>query len=803
MSERLDQGRGNVADYALGTTEGWDAFEVVRWHGTEALSRPYEIDITLRRAIDKGPIDLDALLDSGATFRMATAHRFRVLHGIVAEAEEIDRTRTFLYYRVLLVPPMWRMRFRRRCRTFVYRPIKDILTCVLENRAHAQATPVAGLLPLTGKLDPHDGDFDGDSFVEPHGRFVWRVSDERRLTNKDLHPFVAQYNESDFDFLTRWLAHEGIAFYFEHVRDAVVMVLTDAPGQDAPHETDRLATLRGGSVAGAHKDQEIVRWLRDARRMRSRSVTMREYDFRRSSQVFDAKAAHEGASAEAFGHFEFPAKDDRLADKLGSFPAELRLQRFEAERRLRQGMSTLRTLVPGHTLRLQDGDGLRDDEELVIVASETFATQHGMEGSLLAGEPFGFHDAGQGVGGLENRFEVLPANVAFRPAAPAPREKIWGVQVARVWGPDTETRVDDATSTRVEIAPVDIHCDEHGRVRVQFPWDTRQIQDGQPSSDWCRAAQPWAGGGYGAVHIPRVGHEVLVAFENGDPDRPVIVGSVYTNPDTPPPYDASDAKNKTRTTLRSRSTSVAEAAEGYNELRFTDYKGEEEVFLHAERDLNEIVRHNHSTSVGGDQSNSVGGNQSNTVGQNRTHDVTGTESVHVHGDRTTTFDANESHKVAANRSTDISSVERLEVGSSRSVIVHGPDMAVVDSDDVTQVGGSRTVQVHADHTVQTDATYHSTAAGNHTFQSTNMYVTQSGEFQVNATSLWLNVGGCSLRMSAGTISLDNGAGASMVLTGSNILLVSGGAIQTLSGGPTNMVSGGDINAAAPAIHLNG
>ena len=112
MSERLDQGRGNVADYALGTTEGWDAFEVVRWHGTEALSRPYEIDITLRRAIDKGPIDLDALLDSGATFRMATAHRFRVLHGIVAEAEEIDRTRTFLYYRVLLVPPMWRMRFR-------------------------------------------------------------------------------------------------------------------------------------------------------------------------------------------------------------------------------------------------------------------------------------------------------------------------------------------------------------------------------------------------------------------------------------------------------------------------------------------------------------------------------------------------------------------------------------------------------------------------------------------------------------------------------------------------------------------
>ncbi len=103
MSDRLDEGRGNVADYVLGTTEGWDAFEVVRWHGIEELSQPYQLDITLRRPADKGPVDLDALIDSGATFHVASAHRWRTVHGILAEVEEIDRTRTFLYYRVLLV----------------------------------------------------------------------------------------------------------------------------------------------------------------------------------------------------------------------------------------------------------------------------------------------------------------------------------------------------------------------------------------------------------------------------------------------------------------------------------------------------------------------------------------------------------------------------------------------------------------------------------------------------------------------------------------------------------------------------
>ncbi len=803
MNVRLDDGRGNVADYLLGTVTGWETLEVVRFHAVEELSRPFEWDVTLRRKMEDGPVDLDGLLDTGATFRMATAKRWRTVHGVVAEAEELDRTRQFFYYRVLLVPPLWRMRYRTRCRTFVYRTLKEVLTCVLENRAFPGAPPIAGLLPLSGEIEADDPGHGGASFEEPHGRYVWRVSDERRLVNRDLHPFVVQYNESDFDFLSRWLAHEGLSYYFEHTATSVVMVVTDSPGHEAPHPTDREAMVRGGVVAGAAQDQQVVRWLRDVRRMRPRSVTMREYDYRRSAQVFDSQVAAGGASAEAFGHFEFPAKDDRLAEKLGAFPATRNLERFEVERHLRHGMSTLRILAPGHAITLKDGDGTREDEEFTLVRSETFATQHALSGSLLEKEPFGFHAEPQELGGFENRFEVLARNLPFRTAYKRDREKIWGVQVGRVWGPDTTVTVDGSDKNLKRSEPVDVHCDAFGRIRVRFPWDQRNLGDGEPASDWCRVAQPWAGSAYGASHIPRVGHEVLVAFENGDPDRPVVVGSVHTHPETPPPYDTSDAKNKTRTTLKTKSSGVAEAGQGSNELRFTDYTNEEEIYLHAERDLNEVVKHNHSTSVGGDQSNSVGGNQSNSVAHNRTHDVTGTECVHVHGDRTTTFDANEGHSVGANRSTTLGAVDRLEVGSSRVVLVHGPDMAIVDGDDATQVGGERTVQVAGNHVAETDASYHSTASGNHRFNSTNMYVTQAGEVVIKA-------GGATLHMTTGYISIDNGAGASVLLSGSlasvsasTVVVMGSGAIHQASGGPINLVGGGDINATAPAIHLNG
>src|SRR2546423_1291579 len=124
------QNRGSTADYVLGTAEGWDAFQVVRWHGIEAISQPFQIDITLMRTAAQGPVDLDALLDADPTFRISSQSRWRPIHGILAEAEEIDRTAQIILYRALLVPHFYRARYRRRCRNFHKKSLLDIITAV-------------------------------------------------------------------------------------------------------------------------------------------------------------------------------------------------------------------------------------------------------------------------------------------------------------------------------------------------------------------------------------------------------------------------------------------------------------------------------------------------------------------------------------------------------------------------------------------------------------------------------------------------------------------------------------------------
>jgi len=786
---------------------------VVRWHAVEELSKPFAYDVTLRRSSEQGPIDLGALLDTPATFAAAAEHRWRLVHGIVAEVEEVDRTAALYYYRLLLVPPFFRALHRRHCRTFARRTLKEIVTSILENRSEDGSGGAGGLIA-------HNGDFaspplgrDLPAFVAPSGRYRWLVSDDSRIAHPTLYAFVVQYNETDFDFVSRLLEAEGLTYYFEHTEGAVVMVLTDRPGQKPLCDEEAHCVLRSTQAAGAGQGQEVIRSLRASRRMRPQAVTVRDHDWRRSLQCLEGSAEQAQGTA-ALDHFEFALRDDTLASGVGKSRAAARLERFRAEDLLRDGISTVRTLSPGHVVAVHDDAVLRDDEEMLIVRVETFATQLGAGGSSLEHEPFGFAGRPQQLGVFENRFVSLAADTAFRPPPTDTKPRLWGLQEAVVSAEEiTGAAPNDPNLTAEQRKQsMDIFTDPNneGCVQVRFPWDQRPPRAGTPASSWVRVSHAWAGGQFGAFYLPRVGHSVLVAFLDGDPDRPVIVGRVYTGQNPPPVRPSDSAEAASTSTLKSNSSTIQAPDEGFNELRFVDLKAKELVYLQAERNLDELVKADHSTSVGGNQSNTVGGNQSNTVYQNRTHTIVGTEEVHVASDRTTKFDANESHSVGVNRSTEIGAVERLEVGGSRAVIVHGPDMAVVDSDDVTQVGGVRTVQVTGNHNVQTSANYHSTASANHTFKSTNMYITQSGEFQVNAASLWLNVGGCSLRMSAGNVSISNGAGATIMMagslitiTGTNVVVTGGSTIQTLSGGPTNLTAGGDINAAAANIHLNG
>jgi type VI secretion system secreted protein VgrG len=537
--------------------------------------------------------------------------------------------------------------------------------------------------------------------------------------------------------------------------------------------------------------------------MRSRAVTMRDYDWSRSLSRLEATWTEQEGDADVDGHFEFPADDERNRKEPGSFPAQIRLERFGVEAMLREGSSSVRALEPGRQFRMHDDDGQHEDVDLLVVRVETFATERAPEGTVLDDEPFGFaRSSGPLRPGYENRFQVLPVAKQFRPAIRTPTRLIHGVQTARV-----------TAEEHPEAGRPEINVDPHGCVRVRFPWDQRDDSDPTPSSAWIRVSQHWAGPGFGALYNPRVGHEVLVAYLQGDPERPVIVGRVYNEPNRPP-YDAS--QYPTRSTLKSQT--AIPVGEGFNELRFEDAATLEEIFLHAQRDLNEVVRANHSTSVGGDQSSSVTGK--------RSHSVKGTETVTVTGDRTTTFESNENHTVYSQRMTTIGTDDLLGVFGNQETKVSVNRSTDIGAEDELKIGASRKVTIGANQEAQ--------ANGHFLFKAMNGYWTLSSDFQVSSTTagfyqkaqhvvnvmgavisvtpgtIELTVGGARITMSGGRIHLNNGAGSFIDLSGGNITMKAGGSVFARSGGTTTVSAGGDmflvgsnINATGGVIKLNG
>jgi type VI secretion system secreted protein VgrG len=784
--------QGNQADYLLGTTEGWNAYGVVRWHGIEELSQPYRYEITLQRQVSSGAADLDALLDSAATFAIAGQNKWRLVHGILAEAEEIDRTSQLILYRVLLVPPFWRARYRRRCRNFHKQSLKEIISSVLENKSPAHPQGMGGLTRFTsGQAPLQPPSF--SSFTPPIGTYRWEVKgttntknskDAPRIEDRTVRPYVVQYNESDFDFVSRLLEDEGLTYSFEHALDQVVLAITDTPGVSPLFDDGASFVQHRVSISGTSEDQEIVRAFRDTRRLRSRAVTVRDWDYFRSAAPLEAKDEDTTATQDPdlSRHFEFPVGEEAVLTDPGQHAATVRKQRYDAERALREGSSTVRTMVPGYRFTLVDGDGINPTLNLLAVRVETYATELTPQGTVLDDEPFGFTNfTGPLAVGDDSRFLALSESLTFRPPMRTPKPRIHGVQAAVV------TAEEYPNGNRPAI-----NGDELGRVRVRFPWDQRpDTGDKTPTSRWIRVSQFWAGGGYGALYTPRVGHEVLVAYMQGDPDQPVIVGRVYNAQHTPP-YDAKAAP--TKSTVKSQSAEVTKEVDGFNEIRFEDKAKHEQIYVHAQGTLDEVVLGSHSTSVGGDQTNAVMGG--------RTHTVGGEEHVTVERDRHTLFKLNEFHTVNVNRDTHIKNSELHHVDVYRNTFIDGNDdlhvkgwrNAEITTGDRIDVTGPREVIAHGGLTTDVTGTDKSIASAEHLFFSKIARFLEGEEFGVG-------VQGCTLRMTPGEFHVEIG-GAKLVITPGNIQLTDGksgsigiaGGIVTINGASlfVNMKTAVDI-----------
>ena len=797
---------GNKNDYVFGCAEGWDAFEVVRFHASEEISAMYAFEIVLLRRAEKGPADLDALVDAAVSLRIASSSRWRVVHGIVAEAEEIDRTSVLFLYRVLLVPHLARAAHRRRCRNFIDTSLKDILTEVLENRSPAFPSGNQGLALLSGDPTPPAAEPSFDSFKPPTASYRFALQDGARLDDATNSPYVVQYNESDFDFLNRLLEKEGIAYFFEQADDGMVMTLTDAPGHAPLFSSDSTFDLRGVAKGGsAARSQEVVKTLRSAKRLRSNAVTVREYDWHRSKTPFDGQITG-GDDADRLGVFEFGGEDENSSSEPGSFPAKVRLERLTAEAAMCEGTSTVRTKEPGYRFSVHDADGLRDDADLMLVRVETWAASLFPEGTVLDDEPFGDGSERAATPFYKNKFVALPASVPFRPALKTSKRLIAGVQAAVV-------TAEEFSGSRPEI-----NADKNGSVRLRFPWDQRPDKsDGKPSSNWVRVSQLWAGAGYGGLSTPRVGHEVLVAYVGGDPDRPIIVGRVH-NPQGTPPYDAST--QATRTSIKSQSSPNAT---GSNEIRFEDAAGSEEVMIHAQFDMNVIVENDLNITVNNDENTVVHNNQTNNVDVNLTQQVGADESNKVGGNQTQTISGNQAQTVGGNQDNSVGGNQSNTVGGTCTHTVAGLETQKIGGGLNQTIGGFQATAVSGPVSLQCPILAQTvagpaslSAGGGYTFKGPLAAIDAGALHAIKAVQITntgsvfkVVAGAASLTMQGGLIVLDNGAGGIVALIGPNIA-VSAGAIASVKGSAGVFVTGSggtlnvtaDVNAKGGTINLN-
>jgi type VI secretion system secreted protein VgrG len=346
-------------------------------------------------------------------------------------------------------------------------------------------------------------------------------------------------------------------------------------------------------------------------------------------------------------------------------------------------------------------------------------------------------------------YTLLDSQSRFRPARTKRKPRIEGPQTAIVVGPSAD----------------EIYTDKFGRVKVQFDWDRLGKRD-EKSSIWIRVSQVWAGKQWGAMHIPRIGHEVIVAFLDGDPDRPIITGRVY-NTDNMPPYALPD--NKTQSGIKSRS-SKSGSADNFNEIRFEDLKGKEELHIQAEKDMSTLVKHNESLSVGGDRSVSVTGNQSVTI--------TGKGKSPIHS----------TTKVTGKYDLDVSDTIHIKAPTSITLECPGSKIEMLPGKITITAGGGATIVLDANALVQSSAGAKVLLDSNALAQS------------VPGAKLLLDGNVLAQSVAGSKVALD----ANAMVEGVAKATVSGSAEATLTaGGGTVKTSPSGVDASGPMINVTG
>lgn len=536
--------------------------------------------------------------------------------------------------------------------------------------------------------------------------------------------YMAQYRESAFAFASRLMEQEGIYYYFKHSEGRHELVLADSPSShEAAPGFDEIP-FYPPSQHSDRREEEHISSFAMVKQIQSGAYATTDFDFKQPKVSLMSKssdpASHTHADLEVY---DYPGEFVQGGD--GAALAKRKLEELQAGFERYQGAGSVSGVGVGNTFKLANHPVAAHNKEYLVTSCRYALVVTGYE---------------SGDRGLEERFDfsfsAITAKRQYRTPAKTPKPYIRGPQTAVVVGPGGE----------------EIWVDEFGRIKVQFHWD-RLGKKNEDSSCWVRVSQAWAGPGFGAIHLPRIGQEVVVEFLEGDPDRPFVTGRVY-NADNMPPYKLPD--NKTQSGIKSRS-SKGGAADNANELRFEDKKGSELLFVQAEKDFETVVKNDERRTVKNDRKKDVTNNEDTTIGKNRSESVGENESISIGKNRTLSIGGNHDVSVDKAQTTSVTKDNTTSISGANSLSVSKDDSTAVTGAQSISIGKDRSLTVSGGHTISVTKDENHTIDGAHSLKVKKNGVIDIGKKMsiTVADELVIKVGKASITMKKdGTITID-------------------------------------------------
>ncbi|MET0065409.1 MAG: type VI secretion system tip protein TssI/VgrG [Candidatus Thiodiazotropha sp.] len=487
--------------------------------------------------------------------------------------------------------------------------------------------------------------------------------------------YCVQYRETDFNFVSRLMEQEGIYYFFTHVDGKHTLILCDGYSSHSPLEAYTEIPYLPATESGSSRWTDYVYQWSYTKSVQPGRYAHTDYDFKKPKSDLAVNAPQpRGYTYSDLEIYDYPGEYEETSD--GDSYARSRIEEIQCGYEVLEGEGIARGLCTGGLFSLIEHPRGDQNREYLITSTTCYLHSDAFESvpEIAEGPLF------------TCEFRCADSKENFRTSRTTPKPMVQGPQTAVVVGKAGE----------------EIYTDEYGRVKLQFHWDRYGGRD-ENSSCWVRVAQVWAGKNWGAMHIPRIGQEVIVDFLEGDPDRPIITGRVY-NADQMPPYGL--PANMTQSGIKSRS-SKGGSGENFNEIRFEDKKDEEQVYIHAEKNQDNVVENNETTQVGVNRTENVGNDETISIGHDRTEDVGNNETITIGVDRTETVGSNETVTIGSNRTVNIGSnkteivgINKVEtIGAAKALTIGAAYQVTVGAAMNETVGASKAAQVGASESV--------------------------------------------------------------------------------------------------------